>query len=627
MDTISDNMKTLSKDIKSVFEELIKLLIKKNLKTPVNPSVNTKSLCSASSSTSEGKIYVYKPKSERNDDVVSRFVFSMTNESLGWTGCVMVDFELITKSVSGPLTSDGKYSSIYASPKKRLAFTDSEFSASKRAENPDQRFKFKRTKQSDGQSCDRTGLDTRANDRSDGIGRFDERDFDREFDDPNTGVKALRRNFGKNDRHFQCSGPGRHDRNKSNSRNEIGSPHRFERPSFRPSPNTKFQGEKSIQDVLSSKKFQNSYISDLKYPFVFKMLEEIGRNIIDQTAPHITLDETLKMSTAQLRLKLNKLDQNLHDMREFEPEIFDDYVDMVMLINSVGKRELKPLINLVASLTYQKWDDMADDQKTYFEKNLSEDFLKGFHANNLITILLQSNNGEQILNCSQLYPLMKMLFSVFGYSKLVPNIIFENIDEQAEHKSRLSDNLLRDHDDGDDVSCYRRDCEGNGRRQDTESIGRRQDTESIGRRQDTESIGRRQDNEGADCGYDGNKRDDHSQKDDETYNGMRWNQMPKVIEPCVYHNIKIFGDLYPVIISLMGGTKDFPPEYMLLHCKDIADNYDMMTTLSEFLWRFNDYSYKEYMESLPDIQPNLTNKINNKIRTMSSRGAIGTHLY
>jgi hypothetical protein len=590
-------MKTLSKDIKNVFDELIKLLIKKNLKTPVNPSITK-------ASTSDG-ICIYKPKSNRNgDDVISRYIFTMTNESLGWTGCVMMDFELILKSISGPSTSDGKYSSIYAGPKKRLAFTDSEFVNSiNRQDNLP-------AKRSEVIPNDRlNACDTQPRQSSDS---FSDRDFDKEFEQPIDGSRRKcksRYSKPKFERKFASasdlkpSKPARFDRQPAISKLNMG---------------TKFQGEKSIQDVLSSKKFQNSYISDLKYPFVFKMLEDIGKNIIDQTAPHVTLEETLKMSTAQLRLKLNALDQNLNDMREFEPEIFDDYVDMVLLINSVNKHELKPLINLVASLTYQKWDEMAPEQKTYFEKNLGSEFLQRFHANNLITILLQSDNCNLILNCALLYPLMKMLFVVFGYSKLIPNIIFDKseAEDRAENKARLADDLLRDHDDGDDVSCYRRsDCDSaNEHRRNASENG------SEHRRNASEN--------GRPCGCD--PKDDRSNSSadfDETYNGLRWDQMPNIVEPCVYQNIKIFGNLYPVIISLMGGTKEFPPEDMLLHCTDIAENYNMMDTISEYLWRFNDYSYKEYMESMPEYQPNLINKINNKIRSLSSKGSIGSHLY
>ena len=85
---------------------------------------------------------------------------------------------------------------------------------------------------------------------------------------------------------------------------------------------------------------------------------------------------------------------------------------------------------------------------------------------------------------------------------------------------------------------------------------------------------------------------------------------------CVYKYIQLFGDLYPTLLGIMGGTETFPPDNLVIKCKEIPDNYDDLPTLNRFLWRFNDFSYCKYLENIAARQINLLtcSKINAKAR-------------
>jgi len=92
------------------------------------------------------------------------------------------------------------------------------------------------------------------------------------------------------------------------------------------------------------------------------------------------------------------------------------------------------------------------------------------------------------------------------------------------------------------------------------------------------------------------------------------------IDQCIYDFIKLFGDLYPTVIGLMGGTEEFPPESIMIECNDIPPNYDCLTSLPEYLWRFNDYSYCRYLEYTNSKQFSnaIASKINAKAKILQS---------
>ena len=83
------------------------------------------------------------------------------------------------------------------------------------------------------------------------------------------------------------------------------------------------------------------------------------------------------------------------------------------------------------------------------------------------------------------------------------------------------------------------------------------------------------------------------------------------VDQNIYEFIKLFGDLYPTLIGLMGGTEIFPPESLEITCDSIPANYDELMSLPEYLWRFNDFSYCKFLEYLGSRQISMI--INAKI--------------
>ena len=88
------------------------------------------------------------------------------------------------------------------------------------------------------------------------------------------------------------------------------------------------------------------------------------------------------------------------------------------------------------------------------------------------------------------------------------------------------------------------------------------------------------------------------------------------VDKCKYEYIKLFGDIYPTIISILGGTEFFPPENLVINCNNIPQNYNYLTSIPEFLWRFNDFSYCKYINYLASKQLDnvIKAKINNKTK-------------
>ena len=325
---------------------------------------------------------------------------------------------------------------------------------------------------------------------------------------------------------------------------------------------------RSIQNIISNKRPTMPYTSDMTYKDSFRQLENIGKDIIDQTDPCISGSESSKMSTSMLRVKLYNLEQDLANMSVQYPNIFDAYIEMIRLINSVPRSKIVWVINIIAVLSFQTWDQLNNSQKRPYLDILGENFIHSFNSNELITILLQSGSSDIILTASYFYSLLKMLFIVFGYSKLVPFVGEEDPnkskklyrDQFRKHLEKYRGAYFRR---GDKNSC----CSG--------------------------------------CDDDGPCDDDTN----EPYEMRKSDNEP--VDQCVYEFIKLFGDLYPTIIGLMGGTETFPPESIEISYDDIPPTYDNLSSLPEYLWRYNDYSYCKYLIYISSKQ--LTNALACKI--------------
>lgn len=323
---------------------------------------------------------------------------------------------------------------------------------------------------------------------------------------------------------------------------------------------------RNINHVVANKKNGFNYTSDIPYTHSFKELEDIGKDIIDQTDPSISGCDSAKMSTAMLRVRLYNLEQNLAKLSVEQPNIFDSYIDMMRIINSIDRNQLVWVIKLIAILSYQRWEQLDQCQQQRYSEILGDEFIYAFNSNELITILLQSDASEYILKASLLFPLMKMLFIVFGYSKLVPIITDINCEAQAAERERL-----RKHYDKYKGATIRREQGSTGLFQESESpFDARNAVDQIYGKPD-----------------------------------------PEPVDQCIYDFIRLFGDLYPTLIGLMGGTEKFPPELIEINCQEIPQSFTDLTSVPEYLWRFNDYSYCKYLEYVCSKQ--LYNVLNYKI--------------
>jgi hypothetical protein len=350
-----------------------------------------------------------------------------------------------------------------------------------------------------------------------------------------------------------------------------------------------YLNSRNMQKIISNKLAYFIYTADIPYAHSFKQLESVGKDIINQTDPSISGEDSAKMSTSMLRVKLYNLEQNLANLSVDHPSIFDAFVEMIRIINSVNRIKMVWVINLIAALSYQRFDDLPESQQEMYTDALGEEFICAFNSNELIIILLQSDAAELILTSSYLYPLLKMLFIVFGYSKLVPNVTDKCSDQMCD----INKDRLKKHFDKYRGASFRRG-----------------DTNNINSEDDISN-------------------DNYSEEDAPTPCSKPYVKLPAdgvcanvyVEDPykpdqepydlCIYEYIKLFGDLYPTIIGLVGGTENFPPESIEIGCNDIPPTYECLASIPEYLWRFNDYSYCRYLEYVNSKQ--MINAINSKI--------------
>ena len=470
MTTIPDTMKIISKEIQCVFEELIKLLLRKTLPPSLNPL--------GPASTSNIVYNNYRGKYERglitscSHDNVGKYIYSMTHDSLGWIDNNLVNFRAVAKYI--------RYN---VQPKLPVVYNDS-------------------------------------------LGTIRTYSY-------NSFITCLT--------------------------------------------------SRSMQSVIANRRGSAVYISDLPYTDSFRQLEAVGRDIIDQTDPCISGVASAKMSTAMLRIKLYNLECSLTNLAHSHPNIFDSYIEMVRIINSMPRNKMVWVINLVALLTYQSWENLTPTQQHQYLNALGSRFIDAFNDNELITILLQSEYSDLILTCSYLYPLLKMLFIVFGYSKLVPNII--PIVAPGTSACPIPTDFYKHVDRYAGATLRRQGCLS-----------------------DTATISSPY------C---------HPTPTTSAVPPIVVGEQPQLfdyepVDQCIYDFIKLFGDLYPTLVGLMGGTENFPAEGTEINCSSIPPNYDLLLSIPEYLWRFNDYSYCIYLDIVHSRQciNTIGSKINARARLL-----------
>lgn len=177
---------------------------------------------------------------------------------------------------------------------------------------------------------------------------------------------------------------------------------------------------KMTVNTISNRRGGNVYVTSAPYSECFKELNSIGEDIIFQIDPLIATMESAKMSTARLRVKLYNLELALSTLLLDSPDIYLAYIEMILLINSITNTNIVWLIQLLGNLAFQPWCNLLPSQQQTYLDVFGPTFIKIFNSNQLISILLQSGESELILTASYLYPVLKMLFVVFGYNLLTP---------------------------------------------------------------------------------------------------------------------------------------------------------------------------------------------------------------
>lgn len=339
-----------------------------------------------------------------------------------------------------------------------------------------------------------------------------------------------------------------------------------------------------LTEVLTNNRSNIVFNAAILYHDAFKLLQLIGQDIIDQTAPEIAQRDSARMSTAKLRIELYLLELALANFSVTNAELFDSYIKMIKLINSLPKNKTPSIISLIATLAHIRWEDLIEEKRQQFLHSFGQAFINSFLDNKLITMLLSSDKPELVLVSAYMFPLLKTLFIVFGYSKLVPNIVDTSRKPTENHYKHFNRNMgSRIIRSSPIIDNYSRNTNGTNGQMESESSD------------DSEYVG---------------------QIDEFTPRTKL--VMPDPVDFSLYQHIRMFGELYPTIVGLMGGTENFPKEDVIIDSRSINPTFVDLTELSAYLWRFNDWSYCRYLELIASKQILALSqtKINDKYNVM-----------
>jgi len=361
-----------------------------------------------------------------------------------------------------------------------------------------------------------------------------------------------------------------------------------------------------------------TYVSMISYTDIWKQLESIGQDIIRETDPALTEDQTSRLPTALLRVYLYNYNKYLC---ELDTNIYDGVLDLIHLINSVDCNQLIDVISLIAITTERRWDELSPCVREKLTDKLGCEFIEEFLANEVITILIQSNQGDTILELAYGYSVMKMLYIIFGYGMITPILTgCRKTKCQLEQEKR--------------VKIYRNKFRGARQQQCATVINPPpcQDTCDVPKE---EVCGETvcEDSHSDEC-----YSDPECEHDDECDERKECNEcndpiiinipppLPPPIEysnellnPCVVNHLQIFIELYPNINQIM--VREIPAYYPYVNCSEIPKNYKFIPNISGYLRRYFHFSYCFY-RSLVDsiIQQNDTvrnvNVIINNLRNM-----------
>ena len=276
--------------------------------------------------------------------------------------------------------------------------------------------------------------------------------------------------------------------------------------------------DSSVAKMILNNRAADNHASTIPYHVALEILTNLGESIIDETDPSLSRCESSSLPTAPIRALLHDLDINLSQLSQQRVNIYRDYIEMVKLVNSVDQKYIGTVQELILNVKEGKIRDTESKLFKVYAKYLGDKYMTDFMSNELINILIQSGNHDLIIQTSHLFSILKMLFTVFGYSKLEPNVV-EYVNDE-EYICNESEEVKIIHKNGD-ISP---------------------------------------------------------------------------VNQHIYQYIRMFAELYPTLIGLMGGTDNFPPEFIQITKSDIPENFMHLSSLPEFLWRYNDYSYCIYLD-------------------------------
>jgi hypothetical protein len=149
-----------------------------------------------------------------------------------------------------------------------------------------------------------------------------------------------------------------------------------------------------------AQRIPRTFLVEIHQDQAHEKLAIIGEEILEQTEPGISEKESARMSTANLRLALFRLENTLKELYLKYPEIYHDYLSMVSMINSIEVEKMSHFLEMIAT-----------GSPPVLENPLYQ--------------WLISRDPSMITRLALLHPLLRMLAYVFKeptFGKMYPNI-------------------------------------------------------------------------------------------------------------------------------------------------------------------------------------------------------------
>jgi hypothetical protein len=285
--------------------------------------------------------------------------------------------------------------------------------------------------------------------------------------------------------------------------------------------------ENSMLRKITNKEGDSNYNTNVRFSDIFKFLSLIGEDIVAETDPSLSNQESARLKTAMLRYQLGELEASLESLDSF---VFRHYVKMVHTINKVKRIELPELITLLGQLNFTSWYNLSPGEREYYTQTLGNEFITEFLENKLIMFLLEKERADLILTSSYLFSLSKMLFIVFGFDANAPIVV--NFESQSQSQ-----------------------CQSHCQRERVDNYAKKHRKRGL--------------------------------SDD-------------FIDIDYYDYIEIFYYFYPTLCDIINGC-DCGCESCLnneINCADIPRNFDCLSDICQMIWRYYDFSYCLYLQSI-----------------------------